>query len=305
MSYCAYVGITALLMFCAFVAGAKRRQLVVKWSRVVQFLCFYLLLIRRSKGGKSNCSNDDWRNHQPLLWAHAGGADPVIYGNAMENFDRAIAKGFRCIEADVCVTTDGVPVLTHGFRPNNENLYERKPTSEDFLRTKIDDKYTPMTLSGFIERYRNFDGWIFLDGLRFGKKLGFDFRSYFASIDDAFRRKIIVQVFDFRDLLALKRDNSFGGIHFSGVFGIGTNKLLRPMLLKVLKSCGVQSVSLSDWEILDDDISDVIADFRSAGIVVSVAGCNTLSYYSRLRKIGVNCIDTDYLVPDDLKNLEG
>jgi glycerophosphoryl diester phosphodiesterase len=156
----------------------------------------------------------------------------------------------------------------------------------------------------FIERYRNFDGWIFLDGLTFSGRTQFDFRKYFSKVDENFRKKIIVQVFRFGDLLSLKRDNPFGGIHFSGIFGVGTNKYVRPLLIKALKACGVKSVSISDFEITGKDISEVIQDFRRNGMVVSVAGVNTLSYYKRLRKLGVNCIDSDYLTPADIQGID-
>lgn len=293
-----------VLSAIAFVAGALKRKNVIVLARIIQFLFYYPFLIRKSDR-KSHTKNDDtWYSCSPLIWAHAGGADPVLYGNAMENFDRAIAKGYRCLEADVGITSDKVPVLTHLFRPNNENLYDGTPTCETFLTSLIDDKYTPLTLSQFIDRYKGFDGWVFLDGLSFSKRPGFDFRKYFAKVDDRFKKKIIVQVFKFEDLLSLKLNNPFGGIHFSGIFGVGTNKYIRPMLIKALKACGVKSVSISDFEITGKDISDVIYDFRRNDIVVSVAGVNTLSYYKRLQKLGVNCIDSDYLTPADVQGID-
>lgn len=287
----------------AFVAGAVKRQKVIEIVRIIQFLLYYPLLVRKSGVREDKLNNNAWYQYPPLIWAHAGGADPVLYGNAQENFDKAIENGYCCLEADVGLTTDGVPVMTHLFRPNFENLYSGVPTSAEFLATRIDDRYTPLTLRQFIERYKNYDGWIFLDGLSFGPKARFDFRKYFSSVDDKFKQKIIVQVFMFKDLLSLKRDNPFGGIHFSGIFGIGTNQYIRPMLIKALKSCGVKSVSLSDFEIVGADISDTVAEFRRNDIVVSVAGVNTLSQYRRLLKLGVNCIDTDYLTPANIKGI--
>ena len=297
------MGMVALCAI-AFVAGALKRKNVIVLARIIQFLFYYPFLIRKSDR-KSPTENDDtWYSCSPLIWAHAGGADPVLYGNAMENFDRAIAKGYRCLEADVGITSDKVPVLTHLFRPNNENLYEGTPTSAIFINSLIDDKYTPLTLTQFIKRYKGFDGWIFLDGLSFTKRSPFDFREYFGKVDDDFKRRVIVQVFKFSDLLSLKRDNPFGGIHFSGIFGVGTNKYVRPLLIQALKACGVKSVSISDFEVSGRDISEVIQDFRRNGMVVSVAGVNTLSYYKRLRKLGVNCIDSDYLTPADIQGID-
>ena len=299
-----YITTGAMLLCLGIIVGAKKRQSVITLMRIAQFAMHYPSLVRTNQGLRNKNYVAAWNKTSPLIWAHAGGADPVLYGNSMENFDRAIAKGFRCLEADVGMTSDNIPVLTHLFRPNNENLYEGKPSVEKFKNTKINDKYTPLTLDMFIERYRSFDGWIFLDGLTFSKNTMFDFRRYFAKVDEDFKRKIIVQVVKFADLLSLKRNNPFGGIHFSGIFGVGTNKYVRPLLIKALKACGVKSVSISDFEVSGRDISEVIQDFRRNDMVVSVAGVNTLSYYKRLRKIGVNCIDSDYLTPADIQGIE-
>lgn len=293
------IGVTFALCAIFFVLGAINRSRVISLVRSISFLLHYPFLIATIRNQRYSA---DWYKGVPLLWAHAGGGYPVLYGNTKENFDEAIKNGFRCLELDVGVTSDGVPVLTHLFRPNFENLYDGTPSLEVFNATKIDDKYTPLTLKSFIERYHDFDGFFFVDGLSFGKKSSFDVRSFFQDVDDEFKKKIIVQVFKFSDLLALKRENPFGGIHFSGIFGIGTNRFLRPLLIKALQACDVHSVSLSDFEI-KGDISAMIKDFGEAQIVTSVAGVNTISYYKRLRDNGVTCVDTDYLTPEKVRNV--
>lgn len=287
----------------AFLAGAVMRRKIIILSRIVRFLCCYRQLIKKTATDTHSSEGEAWYKHEPLIWAHAGGGIPVLYGNSRENFDCAIKQGFKCLEADVGLTADNVPVMTHLFRPNFENLYPCTPTAKNFLEIRIDDKYTPLTLSQFISLYKNYDGWIFLDGLSFGVNSRFDFRKFFSSVDESFRRKIIVQVFQFNDLLSLKHNNPFGGIHFSGIFGVGTNRYIRPLLIKALKSCGVKSVSISDFEMCGADVSEAVAEFRKNDIVVSVAGVNTISQYKRLRGIGVNCIDSDYLTPADIKGL--
>lgn len=294
--------IICLVAIISTILGAKNRNRVISVLRAATFLISCPFLI--GKGIERKNAGKRWFLERPLMWAHAGGGYPVLYGNAQENFDTAIAKGFRCLEADVQVTLDGVPVMSHMFRPNNENLYERTPLLEEFLAARIDDKYTPLTLKQFVDRYRHFDGWIFLDGISFGGKNRVDFREFFSTVDDSFRQKLIVQIFKFKDLIALKHDNPFGGIHFSGLSGIGTNALLRPLLIRALKTVGVESVSISDWEIKGANLKQMVEDFRKNGFVVSVAGVNTISYYKRLRAIGVNCIDTDFLSPKDLEGIE-
>ena len=73
---------------------------------------------------RSDSSNDEYSGGNspdipltaPRLIAHAGGD---IYGirmtNSLQALDRSYEEGFRFIEVDICLTSDGVPVLLHDW----------------------------------------------------------------------------------------------------------------------------------------------------------------------------------------------
>lgn len=291
-----------LVAFLCILYGAKRRPLVVCLYRILQLLRYYKSLTA-GVGCEERLKDEEgaWYTMPPLAWAHAGGGYPVLYGNSMENFDKAIENGFKCLEADVALTTDGVPVLSHLFMPNMEHQYSRTPSLGEFEGQKICDKYTPLTLDAFVARYKEFEGNFFLDGLEFARTR-FDFMNYFScKVPPEFAKRCIVQVLKFENLLALKGNHVFGGIHFNGIAGIAEYKFTRRLLIKVLIACDVHSVSISDFEI-KGDIQDIVADFDAANIHVSVAGVNTMTHYRRLRGVGVSCVDTDYLIPSELEN---
>lgn len=280
--------------------GAKYRFEVVRFYRILQLLRYYRLLTAGVKiENRLKDEADAWYTKPPLAWAHAGGGYPVIYGNSMQNFDMAIENGFKCLEIDIARTVDGIMVLSHLFMPNMEHQYSGTPTLHEFMGTKICDKYTPMSLDDFVVRYKDFDGKFFLDGLKFAKTECID--QFVNMVSPEFAKKCVVQISKFNDLLVLKGNRVFAGIHFNGIAGISENRLVRKLLIKALIACGVHSVSISDYEIRGD-IQEIVADFVSANIHVSVAGVNTMSHYKRLCEAGVSCIDTDYLVPSDLKN---
>ena len=69
-------------------------------------ICFFII------GGNS----PDIPLTAPRLIAHAGGD---IYGirmtNSLQALDRSYEEGFRFIEVDICLTSDGVPVLLHDW----------------------------------------------------------------------------------------------------------------------------------------------------------------------------------------------
>lgn len=83
-----------------------------------------------------------YNNVEPV--AHAlGTIDGVNYTNSKEAFQNSINRNVRYFETDVIFTKDGIPVLSHEIDPDTN--------FETFINTKIKDKYTPLSLSNFIE----------------------------------------------------------------------------------------------------------------------------------------------------------
>lgn len=88
----------------------------------------------------------------PILIAHSGGGiNGYVYTNSKEAILQSIASGYRVIEVDVSMTSDGVPVLSHDFRPDHEQLFNSLPTLEVFLNTPMECNLTPLTLSDFVK----------------------------------------------------------------------------------------------------------------------------------------------------------
>ena len=96
---------------------------------------------------------------KPILWAHAGGGCLHTYGNSKEAIEDSISKGFKVIEIDLDLTSDGVPVLSHRFRPGNQIQFDHRPTLSEFLSAPINGRYTPLTLQGLFNEFRTFDGY--------------------------------------------------------------------------------------------------------------------------------------------------
>ena len=88
----------------------------------------------------------------------------AVYQNSKEAIERMMQLPVDVLEVDVCFTADGVPVLTHNFEPDGELAFpEGKPTVEQFLKTKINGQWTPLTFEGFVEVIRGWSGVVFVD----------------------------------------------------------------------------------------------------------------------------------------------
>lgn len=79
------------------------------------------------------------------LIAHAGGGiDKRTYSNSKESLELAYENGFRIFEVDIYMTKDKKYVLTHDSNASNM-------TYDEFMNSKIYNKYTPMDLKELIK----------------------------------------------------------------------------------------------------------------------------------------------------------
>lgn len=254
-------------------------------------------------GFASKTANQNWFNApHSELWAHAGGGRSHLYGNSQEAFDDAIESGFSILEADVIMTSDNVPVMSHRFRPNFEVEFDLTPTASEFLARKINGKYTPMTLEMFVERYSKKGVYVAIDpspSLR--AQFGSDYIMKFieAHAPEEFQRRVIYQISGVNDLTRFAQTNWLGALHYNLSYDLSLdeNAWRVDALIPALKAVGVGSVSYVDMPVTPA-LESAIAKFRAVDIIVSVASVNSVERFNRLRKIGINCIDTDYLYPE-------
>ena len=259
-----------------------------------------------SRGGQASVWCD---TSEPLIWAHAGGGRFGFYMNCKEAIDDSIKRGFNVVELDVNLTSDNVPVLTHGFEPNEEIMFDRVPSCSEFLSTPVCGRYTPLTLLQFFDMYAQFlrdGGWVSLDPQQSPE---FDLVSYLEeNISDVLLSHVMYQINSREDLLRLAENNPFGALHYclmEEVNFVSRNRPLQmwrfPVLIDTLRAMGIRSCSFMDRPITDD-VRDMVHILSKAGIVVSVARCNRVSRYRKWRNVGVLCIDSDLLTPEDIRS---
>ena len=270
-----------------------------KCIRKVQFIC------RTSKwrGAILKDEENAWYTAPtPILWAYAGGGNLHKYGNSREAIDESIKNGFRVIEIDVSLTSDGVPVLTHWFKPDDQIEWDITPTLAEFKGRLINERFHPLTLKEFFGRYENSDVYFSIDPNHMvAKRMEFDLLGYIrTNASEGFQRRIIYQVYRLDDLLKVREARlPFASIHYVLSFGVDDIWTI-PHLIRVFTECGVRSVSFSDRPITKE-LREVIKAFNDANVRVSVSGVDYKYRVEKLMGIGVRCFNTRRLLPNMFK----
>lgn len=240
---------------------------------------------------------------KPILWAHAGGGSLHIYGNSKEAIADSIEKGFKVIEVDVDLTSDGVPVLSHRFRPDNQVQFDYRPTLSEFLSTPINDKYTPLTLKGLFDEFKYYDGYWAIDSWGLAN-CGIDFNLpvYLAAIQEGgIKGRVIYLANSLQEGIRVAKSAQFASVHCGLPEDIDKPGGLwqLPYLIRIYTGAGIRSVTLMDRPI-SEMTKVVLSGLKEMGIYVSVCGVETTDRCGKWINVGANCFNTNYLVPTDL-----
>ena len=242
---------------------------------------------------------------QPLLWAYAGGGGLRRYGNAAEDIEESIRRGFKVIEIDFARTSDGVPVASHFFKPEDDDReWDHVPTVNEFKSKSVNGKYTPLTFEDVTARYCHSDVFVSLDPFYYVcnvKNGESEFRRYAVAHSSADERaRMILQVYSFKALVALRGSHDFGALHYVFGGGLQGNSWRVRHLIPLLTEAGVRSVSFQDTVMTPEVVAE-IRRLHDANIRVSVAGVNTIDRYREVRAVGVDCVNTMGLSPEDVR----
>lgn len=147
-----------------------------------------------------------WRTDPGAFIAHGGGGiDGRTYTNSLEAVNLAIHRGYRMIELDLQVTTDGSVVAAHDWKSFRQRTGDRPEAVSDapmslaeFRTRKIDGRYTPITEETIRRLFRKHPELILVtDKIR-------DFPRLVKALP--FQERVIVEVFSAHDVALAKAD---------------------------------------------------------------------------------------------------
>ena len=234
----------------------------------------------------------------PIFWAYAGGGRLHAYGNSQEAIEDSLSRGVKILEVDCNFTSDGVPVLTHEFRPNNAIEFDHIPSAQEFLAKKVNDRFTPLTLDSFLAKYIK-DGSVYcsIDPGGAGGK-GNLLEYMVRNVSVGVRQKIIYQTYSL-PMASKAVDAGFASVHFGLHYVFSRKEFWRlRYLLPALVSIGVKSVSLQDCPMTESAVQ-AVKQIVDSGLVVSIAGIDSVDRIRRWMKYGVKCFNSRFVTPID------
>ncbi len=140
-----------------YIQGNKEEYLKNNILQITEINTNGLLRLKSRAFDMSNISKhyEEYKQDTMRYIAHAGGQiDGRTYTNSKEALDLNYKKGFRLFELDIIKTKDGKYVAAHDWQHWKKitNFNDSVPvTSEEFLKHKIYEKYTPLDMSGINE----------------------------------------------------------------------------------------------------------------------------------------------------------
>lgn len=94
-------------------------------------------------------TGEEWFADHPMIY-HAGGQiEGNSYTNSVEAVEKTLSEGNYFIEIDLRYTSDNYLVCTHDW--TDAYLEDYQPTLEEFLASKIQGKYSPLTAEHLIQ----------------------------------------------------------------------------------------------------------------------------------------------------------
>lgn len=228
-----------------------------------------------------------WYSTAPTLILHGGGYNGHRYNNSKEGIDAGIKK-YSVIEIDVGITSDNVLVLTHRFEPDDEIIFDSKPTLDEFMKNGALEGETPLSLKQFVNFYNENDSVYFLVDCAHGIEM--KVASELVKIcDEKFLDRLIFQVHGIELLKKISNMKRFKNIHYNGTL----NEISQ--MLHVLRENNIHTCSVMDREIAPENPALICV--KESGIHIFSYVVNHNRRLQRDLKLGVDGVFTDVLSP--------
>ena len=224
------------------------------------------------------------------------GIDNIDYTNSKESLKFGYDKGIRVMEVDFLFTSDDELVLNHYWMGNTWE------SSEHFLESKVNNVYTPMSLSDLLEYMDEYeDLYIIIDTKEneydnnksiydVYKKIVNETLEYDSKLLDRF----IVQIYGFNDLKIINDIHDFENKMFS-MYKLGDRFNIASVVYYCLYN-DIDSLVIPYTHIMYNLLDEKDINFiRSKGINVYVNTINDKTLYKELVKMGVTGVYTDFL----------
>lgn len=239
-------------------------------------------------------AGDEWFVEHPLIY-HAGGEiDGSTYTNSVEAVEKTLSEGKNFIEIDFRYTSDNVLVCAHAW----ENVYleEYCPTLEEYLSSKVQGKFTPLTAEHLMDIMRQHpEMYLVTDIKDVDICIAISDLVALAEEDPAILDRLIIQLYTGREKSAIREIYPFDDDQFLfTIYNWGNWQL------EVAQICNQENISvitLPYGEMSDENA----ALMRELGFTVYEHTVNRADEANLSLARGISGFYTDMLSPEDLE----
>ncbi len=238
-------------------------------------------------------TGEEWFAEAPMIY-HAGGEiHGSLYTNSREAVEETLSEGNFFIEIDLRYTSDGHLVCAHDWL----DVYpvDCDPTLEEFLNTRIQGRFTPMTAADLIQIMRENPRMYLVTDIK-----GEDITQPIADLvalaeeDPAILERVIIQLYTGREKPAIKEIYPFRDSQF--LFTLYEWGVWEYEAAQICNEENIAVLTVSHGLIPDHDV----AMLRDLGFTIYEHTVNRADVARLALARGISGIYTDTLYPEDL-----
>jgi glycerophosphoryl diester phosphodiesterase len=268
-------------------------------------LCVFLTCFACKGGGIGSKLSPVWP--RPIVVAHALGAiDGHTYTNSLEAFDLSYRRGHRCFEVDLAVTADNVVVARHDWEPRLATLLEQSELEhggavsvEDFSHTRINHRYTPLTLREIAILMRTHPATFVITDTKSptpeaaARDFGLVVRTFKQYAPEALPR-LVPQIYSEEMLGPVRAIYDFPFVIYTLYMTASSDD----QVVRFAQANRITAVTMTAARFSPG----FGARLRAVGVDVYVHTINSAEKARELRKLGVQGLYSDELIPSDLSS---
>lgn len=250
--------------------------------------------------------NYDWVKNNKYI-AHAmGGIDKRVYTNSLEAFEKNYDLGYRVFEIDLSLTSDNEIVLLHAWNKDGlkklglpTSWSEKHPTFKEFMNTKINGMYTPLSFRDVCNLMKKYDDVKFVIDVKGDinscKSIYMKAINIASQVDKSIKDRFIPQIYKEEMLDDIMSAYDFKSI----IYSLYKQEILKAKdVIDFAYENGVKVVVM-DYTKLKFSF---VKELNQRGIYVYANTYNDTEKVKKLENMGVKGIYSDFINPKTEKN---
>ncbi|MGD7044704.1 glycerophosphodiester phosphodiesterase family protein [Jeotgalibacillus proteolyticus] len=268
----------------------------------MKYLLILMVLWSWTSPSEEKVDSFAWTKHKLIAHA-AGGIKGKDYTNSEQAFRNSYSNGYKLIEIDLSLTSDGHLVARHGwdetygqeFKPKNKALSYNK-----FIKLPYYLHYTPLDFERVIKLMEKHpEIYVLLDGKgtssKDTEKLYKQVGEKIKDVDQRIVERLIPQMY-YRDDIDIIRSYGFEDV----LYIVGRENHPPESILAFCQKHDLRAVGISKARVNES----LVEMLYKKGIVTYVYTINDLDEMYTFFEIDVHGFYTDYVIPEEIEELE-